>query len=108
MSITYLLFFKVRKKKLNLYNQFQMLIVFIIKLNYIVYSTGVFIVIAGFQILDYAIVPCANACNLSSCESMYCIDTFKYTRSYCLSFCYSISLTSEKGNLLHSKVCIYT
>ena len=72
-----------------------------------VYSTGVFIVIPGFQTLANTIVPRANACHLPSGESIYCIDTFKYRRSYCLNVCYSFSLTSEKGNLIHSKVCIY-
>ena len=41
-----------------------------------------------FADIGYAHVPCGNGYHLSSCENMYCIDTFKCMRSYCLEWKY--------------------
>ena len=41
-----------------------------------------------FADIGYAHFPCANGYHLSSCENMYCIDSFKCMRSYCLEWKY--------------------
>ena len=58
-----------------------------------------------FADIGYAHFPCTNDYHLSSCEHMYCIDTFKCMKSYCLKWKYVCDHSCDCPHCEDENIC---
>ena len=58
-----------------------------------------------FADIGYAHFPCANGYHLAGCEKMYCIDTFKCIRSYCLEWKYVCDSSCDCPHCEDESIC---